>query len=884
MLAVVVGPLAWTSAVAITWFNPVCGGFVACDAAGMGNNGYERVYTTSFWGMYPGHNCTNYAAYRLVARGINASYLAGQGMAYQWGSVAASHGVAVDKSPRVGDTAWFNQTAGLSTSGHVAYVESVDLAAGTVRLSEDNYKGDFDWRSYYIRDVTGFIHFGGAGTTPPPTPPPPPPAAPLADGTFVRVNETGEVDRIVGGAPVYVSSWAAFGGQRPVVAVSAAGLAKLPAYPRDSTLVSDNKNRVFRIAGGAPLLVSTWASLGGVQPTVTVDSAAIDNAGGAGAWSHLRSRPADGTFLTDATNGRVYIVAGGAPLYVTTWNTYGGMRASVAIDGWELLNYAHLSRVPAPVFLMAAPSRRYVHVVDGRPLPVTSWTPFGGVQPVVTIDDHALDACDHLLCDPFGHVDGVTPVPGGAFLTGWVTDPNTSSPLSMSIEADGVQVATFSSGGARPDVDAVFHAGTTAGFSGYAPLTSGSHNVCARVLGAGAGAASVVLGCSTVAVTAGSTVPVSPSRLLDTRTGFGTDGAGPRGAGSVTILKVTGRGSVPAAGISAVVLNVTVVAPTLAGHVTVYPTGQSRPASSNVNFQPGQTVPNLVLTPVAADGTVSIYNASPGGSQIIADVAGFVLSGTTTAPGATRSALATRMLDTRSGLGAARAGALAPGSVTTINIAGRQPVPTSGVGAVVLNVTVTSPTGAGFVTLYPSGQARPTASNLNFVSRQPVSNLVLVPVGPTGSVSLYNGSSGTVHVVIDVNGYTLAGVATSPGTTVAAAPARLLDTRVSLGASGAVAGGGTSTLKVTGRGTVPASGVKAVILNVTVTGPVAPGYLTVYPGGGARPNASNLNFGKAQTVPNLVLVPVGPDGTVSIFNGAPGSTHVLADIAGWVHS
>jgi len=88
-----------------------------------------------------------------------------------------------------------------------------------------------------------------------------------------------------------------------------------------------------------------------------------------------------------------------------------------------------------------------------------------------------------------------------------------------------------------------------------------------------------------------------------------------------------------------------------------------------------------------------------------------------------------------------------------LQVLGRGGVPASGVSAVVLNVTVTAPSRAGFITAYPNGTARPTASNLNFVAGQTVPNLVVVPVGVDGKVALTNGSAGTVQLVADVLGY-----------------------------------------------------------------------------------------------------------------------------------
>ena len=71
-------------------------------------------------------------------------------------------------------------------------------------------------------------------------------------------------------------------------------------------------------------------------------------------------------------------------------------------------------------------------------------------------------------------------------------------------------------------------------------------------------------------------------------------------------------------------------------------------------------------------------------------------------------------------------------------------MPESGVGAVVLTVTVVDPVAAGFITAYPTGEPTPATSNLNFAAGQTIANLVTVPLGAGGSVSLRSGSSGPV--------------------------------------------------------------------------------------------------------------------------------------------
>ncbi len=105
-----------------------------------------------------------------------------------------------------------------------------------------------------------------------------------------------------------------------------------------------------------------------------------------------------------------------------------------------------------------------------------------------------------------------------------------------------------------------------------------------------------------------------------------------------------------------------------------------------------------------------------------------------------------RILDTRTGLGAPAGHGPHPGSVA-LTVLGRGGIPTTGVGAVVLNVTVTDTSRPGYVTVYPTGLARPTASNLNFAAGQSVPNLVVVKVGSDGQVTLFSDSARPVDLV-----------------------------------------------------------------------------------------------------------------------------------------
>ena len=389
--------------------------------------------------------------------------------------------------------------------------------------------------------------------------------------------------------------------------------------------------------------------------------------------------------------------------------------------------------------------------------------------------------------------------------------------------------------------------------------------------------------------TAGGFQPLLPSRILDTRSANGVATTTPVPSQQSVELQVTGRGGVPESGVGAVVLNVTVTAPTWNGFITVYPTGSVRPTASNLNFAQGQTIPNLVTVKVGTDGKVTLFNGQiPGHSvHMVADVAGYYLAGTPTEPGTFVSLSPSRILDTRSANGVATTTPVPSQQSVELQVTGRGGVPESGVGAVVLNVTVTAPTWNGFITVYPTGSVRPTASNLNFAQGQTIPNLVTVKVGTDGKVTLFNGQipGHSVHMVADVAGYYLAGTPTEPGTFVSLSPSRILDTRSANGVATTtpVPSQEPVELQVTGRGGVPESGVGAVVLNVTVTAPTWNGYVTVYPTGWPRPNASNLNFAQGQTIPNLVAVKLGANGTVSLFDGQiPGhSVHLVADVSGY---
>jgi hypothetical protein len=262
-------------------------------------------------------------------------------------------------------------------------------------------------------------------------------------------------------------------------------------------------------------------------------------------------------------------------------------------------------------------------------------------------------------------------------------------------------------------------------------------------------------------------------------------------------------------------------------------------------------------------------------------IAGYTLDATQFMP-----MVPARLADTRSGLPSAtadgqnpRVGIVPAGGVLTVPVLGRLGIPESGVDAVALNVTVTQPAGSGYLTVYPAGEARPLASNLNFEAGQTIPNMVIAKVGSGGAVSIFAPTS--THIIVDISGFFPVSDTYAP-----ISPARVADTRPGKSTAdgtnprvGEVPAGGVLTVPLLNRVSIPASGIAAVALNITVTQPSGSGYLTVYPAGETRPLASNLNYSAGQTIPNMVIAKLGAAGSVSVYTTTP--AHIIVDVMGY---
>ncbi|MFI7486946.1 choice-of-anchor D domain-containing protein [Micromonospora echinaurantiaca] len=389
----------------------------------------------------------------------------------------------------------------------------------------------------------------------------------------------------------------------------------------------------------------------------------------------------------------------------------------------------------------------------------------------------------------------------------------------------------------------------------------------------------------------GTYYPLTPVRIMDTRTGNGAPKAklGPNGTVN---LQVTGRGGVPPAGVGAVVLNVTVAEPTASSYLTVYPAGQAKPTASSLNFGKGWIRSNSVTVAVGAGGKVAITNYA-GSTHAIVDVVGYYASDNTPiisgvgVGGQLQPVVPRRLFDSRSDWGSK----LPAGNQVRLAV-NYGPDANWRMRAVVVNITAVSPSASGFLTAWNGEWPEPTTSTVNYGAGTVTPNLAVVPVRhctdcpwgvdlPTFGVYTHKDT----HVIVDIVGFiddgSLAnGLRFDPKT-----PTRIVDSRIG---QGLPTNPGPAVIgTVTAPGSVVADNTRALALNVTAVSPTASTYLKLWPNGITgidQPDVSNLNAAAGQTVANAAVTLIGPTDRFNVYNHS-GTTGVVADVVGtyWLY-
>lgn len=382
----------------------------------------------------------------------------------------------------------------------------------------------------------------------------------------------------------------------------------------------------------------------------------------------------------------------------------------------------------------------------------------------------------------------------------------------------------------------------------------------------------------------GYTALSTPRRLLDTRTNNT-----PLRGGASRDVQMLGANGVPAGGVAAVVLNVTVVSPTANGNLAAYPAGLNPPTASSVNFNRGWTGANLVTVRPGTgvvNGKVRLLT-SGGTTHVILDVVGYyrTAAGSSSISGAYGSFHPMepyRLYDSRQDV---KVNGYEIFDLWT-DLGDNHNFRTK---ALALNVTAVSPEGAGHLTVWNglNSTTVPTASTLNFTTGRTVPNMTIVPVSLCNSCngagtgvpafSIANASSRKVHVIVDVVGLfddnTILDGSRFKGQ---GSPKRILDTRSKLGfstlAPQATGTGGTAAVRTPWTTSLSA--------NLTAAAPTAASVLTAWSAELPRPGVSSMNPYAGQYVSNMVVPGISEQGQYKVHNDGKGNTNVILDVVG----
>ncbi|MEO6570422.1 MAG: CAP domain-containing protein [Ilumatobacteraceae bacterium] len=355
--------------------------------------------------------------------------------------------------------------------------------------------------------------------------------------------------------------------------------------------------------------------------------------------------------------------------------------------------------------------------------------------------------------------------------------------------------------------------------------------------------------------------PVTPFRLVDSRT---STGAVRLAAGAIT------RVAVGTSDIVAVSANFAAVAPAANGFITAYNCTTELPTVSTLGYEPSQTVANQAIVPLQ-DGDLCLFSLVD--TDVIVDVNGYYRSGKS---GSGFTPLTPKRIHDSREPGSTR---LRAGEERAIAITGSDGGAPAGANGAALNVTVVTPSGHGFLQVYPCGAPVGAAfSNVNYVPDEIRPNSVVSLLDDSGRVCVR--SLTDADVLVDLTGYFKAGAGLN---FLPLSPIRLFDSRSSFAGLNPVTGGDrvgagqVVHLKIAGQRGIPTN-AKAVSVNITATEAVAPTFLTAFPCG-SMPDTSNINLVPRQAVnANGAMVKLSGDGELCVYTLQ--GVHVIVDING----
>ncbi|WP_433444954.1 fibronectin type III domain-containing protein [Nonomuraea sp. CA-141351] len=334
-------------------------------------------------------------------------------------------------------------------------------------------------------------------------------------------------------------------------------------------------------------------------------------------------------------------------------------------------------------------------------------------------------------------------------------------------------------------------------------------------------------------------------------------------AGATMTVKVTGVGTVPAIGVSAVAINIAAKGAGAAGGLIVYPSDlTAAPAVTGTRYRSGVYDDGLLIVKVGSDGQIKVQNTGSSAAVVYADIHGYFTSAAGSTAGATYVPLDTARVVSKQ--------TVAAGGTSAFTMTGTGGIPATGVAYVVFHLIVKG-TASSKVIAYPSGTSIPSGSDIDYRPSSEMSNLVIAAPGSDGKIAINNDGTAALTVYADVAGYFAAPSATTGGSAaVPVTPARITN-------SVTVAANGTYTVSPLGAGGVPATGVSAVAVNLTAKGTAA-STLRVYPSDQASPpSGGSIVYQAGDWWSNQVPVKLGADGKFVVRNAGSASVTLAVD-------
>jgi hypothetical protein len=386
---------------------------------------------------------------------------------------------------------------------------------------------------------------------------------------------------------------------------------------------------------------------------------------------------------------------------------------------------------------------------------------------------------------------------------------------------------------------------------------------------------------SAVSPAPGAYQPLNPTRVFDTRTSHH-----PIGPGVITRVRIQGVAGLPASGISAVTVILSVLNPAAAGSLSVFPSGTRWPGPATMSFAAASTQQNTVTAQLGGDGAVSVRNNAGSAVHLVADVVGYYAAGPAV-PGGYRPVPLHRIFDTR----AAGSHPLASGATASVPVTRRGAVPASNVSAGAVNLTVLSPAGTGSISVFPAGTAWDTSATVSFTAGRTEQSMLTAQLGTGGAFLVRNNTGTAVQLVIDIAGYYVAGSPPVPGGYVPIERERVFDSRVTDEYTGPFVGGELRTVPTlitsfSYRPEVPHWGWRAETILLTVVSPSQSGSISVFTGndefdGKFYDGKATVSFTAGRTVQRLLTVRLAPEGTIGIRNDTSVTLSVIADVEGY---